>query len=93
MDDVRMHFDYSERFGATPVTGYETLVYDCMCGDATLFQRADNVEMGWDVVTPILDVWRALPARDFPNYGAGSWGPPEADALLERDGRAWREQT
>ena len=75
MDDVRMHFDYSERFGATPVTGYETLVYDCMCGDATLFQRADNVEAGWNVVTPILDVWRALPARDFPNYEAGSWGP------------------
>lgn len=93
MDDVRMHFDYGERFGATPSTGYETLVYDCMCGDATLFQRADNVEEGWDVVTPILDVWRALPPRTFPNYPAGSWGPADSDELLAKDGRQWRKPT
>jgi glucose-6-phosphate 1-dehydrogenase len=85
-----MHFDYAERFGATPSTGYETLVYDCMCGDATLFQRADSVEAGWTVVQPVLDVWRALPARNFPNYAAGTWGPDEADELLARTGRHWR---
>jgi glucose-6-phosphate 1-dehydrogenase len=60
-----------------------------MAGDATLFQRADMVEAGWNVIQPILDVWHALPARDFPNYTAGSWGPPEAAQLLERDGREW----
>lgn len=92
MDDVRMHLDYGSRFGKTPATGYETLVYDCMCGDATLFMRADNVEVGWEVVTPLLDVWRALPARDFPNYTAGSWGPDAASELLERDGRSWRSK-
>jgi glucose-6-phosphate 1-dehydrogenase len=48
------------------------------------------VEAGWSVIQPILDVWRALPARGFPNYAAGSWGPKEADDLLVRDGRAWR---
>jgi glucose-6-phosphate 1-dehydrogenase len=71
-------------------TGYERLLRDCMAGDATLFQRSDMVEAGWNVIQPILDVWRALPARGFPNYAAGSWGPIEADDLLERDGRPWR---
>ncbi len=92
MDAVRMDFDYSERFGATPSTGYETLVYDCLCGDATLFHRADGVDAGWAVVQPVLDVWRALPARNFPNYAAGSWGPHESDELLTRTGRAWRNR-
>ena len=61
-----------------------------MIGDATLFQRADMVEAGWAVVSPVLDVWQALPPRNFPNYPAGGWGPKEADELLERDGRHWR---
>ena len=87
---VDMDFCYEDYFGATPSTGYETLLYDCMNGDATLFQRADGVEAGWRVVTPILDVWSAIPPRNFPNYAAGSAGPTEADQLLARDGRAWR---
>jgi glucose-6-phosphate 1-dehydrogenase len=61
-----------------------------MCGDQTLFQRADMVEAAWKTVDPVLAVWQALPARSFPNYAAGSWGPKDADALLERDGRRWR---
>jgi glucose-6-phosphate 1-dehydrogenase len=92
MGAVQMDFAYNNYFGATPSTGYETLLYDCMIGDATLFQRSDNVELGWSVVTPILDVWKALPARSFPNYTAGTWGPVEASELLQRDGRQWRLQ-
>ena len=72
---VNMDFQYADYFGTTPSTGYETLLYDCMMGDPTLFQRADMVEAAWTVVQPILDVWKALPPRDFPNYAAGSWGP------------------
>jgi glucose-6-phosphate 1-dehydrogenase len=87
---VNMDFDYSTYFGSEHSTGYERLLRDCMAGDATLFQRADMVEAGWSVIQPILDVWHALPARDFPNYAAGSWGPAEAAELLERDGREWR---
>jgi glucose-6-phosphate 1-dehydrogenase len=90
MGSVTMDFCYADYFGSTPSTGYETLLYDCMIGDATLFQRADNVELGWGVVTPILDVWGELPTRDFPNYASGTWGPKEADELLWRDGRQWR---
>jgi len=88
---VNMDFKYSDYFGTTPSTGYETLIYDCMMGDPTLFQRADMVEAGWSVVQPVLDVWKALPPRDFPNYAAGSGGPPQADELLRRDGREWRD--
>lgn len=92
MGSVNMDFCYADYFGSTPSTGYETLLYDCMIGDATLFQRSDNVELGWSVVAPILDVWSALPAQDFPNYAAGSWGPKDADELLWRDGRQWRSR-
>ncbi len=88
---VNMDFQYSDYFGTTPSTGYETLLYDCMMGDPTLFQRADMVEAGWAVVQPILDVWKALPPRDFPNYAAGTWGPSQADELLRREGREWRD--
>ena len=87
---VNMDFDYCTYFGLEHSTGYERLLRDCMAGDATLFQRSDMVEAGWNVIQPILDVWHALPARGFPNYAAGSWGPIEADDLLERDGRSWR---
>jgi glucose-6-phosphate 1-dehydrogenase len=91
--EVTMDFNYEDYFGKTPSTGYERLLYDCMCGDATLFQRADMVEAGWSVITPVLDVWKALPPRSFPNYPSGSWGPKEADELLQREGRQWRTIT
>ena len=91
MGPVEMKFNYVDYFGKTPSTGYERLIYDGMIGDATLFQRADMVEAGWRVITPILDVWKALPPRTFPNYAAGSWGPREADDLMARDGRHWRK--
>lgn len=90
LGDVNMKFQYKDYFGSRPGTGYETLLYDCMMGDSTLFQRADMVESGWRVVQPILDVWSALPPRDFPNYASKTWGPTEANDLLERDGRKWR---
>ncbi|HEV3186352.1 MAG TPA: glucose-6-phosphate dehydrogenase [Xanthobacteraceae bacterium] len=88
---VRMDFKYRDYFDAAPNTGYETLIYDCMVGDATLFQRADNIESGWQVVQPILDAWRAaLDCADLAWYAAGSEGPQAADELIARDGRAWR---
>jgi len=87
---VEMDFNYSDYFGDGPTTGYETLLYECMNGDPTLFKRADVIESSWELVEPILDVWSALPPRKFPNYAAGSWGPREAEELIARDGRAWR---
>ena len=86
---VQLAFSYLD-FGPVPAaTGYERLLYDAMVGDSTLFHRADEVEAAWRVVTPVLDLWASLPARDFPNYPAGSSGPSAAEELLRRDGRRW----
>ena len=87
--DVDLRFGYQDFGPQVPATGYERLLYDCMVGDATLFHRWDNVEAAWRIATPILDLWASLPARDFPNYAAGSWGPASADELLRKDGRRW----
>jgi glucose-6-phosphate 1-dehydrogenase len=85
-----MDFRYADYFGSELSTGYEPLLYDCMLGDATLFLRADVIEAGWTITDWILDVWKALPPRSFPNYRAGTWGPQEAFDLLQKDGRQWR---
>jgi glucose-6-phosphate 1-dehydrogenase len=90
LGQVRMHFQYSDYFGSTPETGYETLLYDCMTGDSTLFQRSDLVEVGWSLVMPLIDVWSALAPRNFPNYAADTWGPRAADDLIQADGRRWK---
>lgn len=92
MKTVSMDFNYEDHFGSEPSTGYETLLYDAMIGDSTLFQRNDIVEAAWTVASPILDVWQTLPPRNFPNYPArNAWGPPEAEEMMRRDGREWRQ--
>ena len=87
---VGMTFDYEDYFEAARSTGYETLIYDCMIGDATLFQRADGIEAGWRIVQPFIDAWRDAGANELATYKAGSEGPEEAERLLARDGRRWR---
>ncbi len=87
---VKMDFHYDEWFPKEPNVGYETLLYDVMIGDQTLFMRADMVEQTWRIVQPVLDAWVKNDAADVPIYQAGSAGPNEADALLARDGRRWR---
>jgi glucose-6-phosphate 1-dehydrogenase len=87
---VRMDFKYADWFRAEPNVGYETLLYDCMTGDATLFQRADMVEACWRAVQPVLDDWAQRTPADFPNYASGSAGPASSDTLLAMGGRSWR---
>ena len=87
--NVPLDFSYSEFGEHTAATGYETLLYDCMIGETTLFHRYDSVDASWRIITPILDVWQALPARDFPNYASGTWGPTASDHLLEKSGHTW----
>jgi glucose-6-phosphate 1-dehydrogenase len=90
IDGADMKFSYSDVFEAQPSTGYETLIYDCMMGDASLFQPADTIEAGWAAIQPILDAWQKDRDIPLPIYEAGGMGPKEADALLARDGRRWR---
>ena len=89
LNPVDLEFDYRDAYVGEPPEAYETLLLDALRGDPTLFMRADQVEAAWEVLTPILDAWSAGPAPDFPNYAAGTWGPPEADALVARDGHHW----
>jgi glucose-6-phosphate 1-dehydrogenase len=87
---VHMDFLYGGAFRMGLPEAYERLILDAMLGDATLFTRIDEVEEQWSLVDTIVAAWtRDRPA--FPNYAAGTWGPPSADELLARDGRAWRK--
>ncbi len=89
---VTMDFDYAHAFGHRPQTGYERLLYDCMIGDQTLFQRGDMAELAWSIVAPVQQAWQADGDGSLHLYPAGSRGPDAADALLARDGRVWREE-
>ena len=90
---VDMRFLYSEAFRTSSPDAYETLLWDVMIGDATLFMRADQVEAAWKLIMPVLQVWGDNPAPDFPNYAAGSWGPESAEVLVASDGKTWLTPT
>lgn len=89
LEPVEMVFNqYNEEADSQP-EAYETLLYDVIEGDATLFMRADQVEAAWEVITPIMEAWSSRVPVDFPNYTAGSWGPEDAEALIAKDGHHW----
>jgi glucose-6-phosphate 1-dehydrogenase len=87
---VRMDFRYGSTFGESSPEAYEGLQLNVMAGDATLFMRREAVEASWSWVTPIQEAWESSSARWLPEYPAGSWGPLEADRMIQADGRAWR---
>lgn len=84
-----MDFRYGTAFASPPPEAYERLLLDVMLGDPTLFTRTDEVDSAWRFISTILEAWEAGVAPPAP-YEAGSWGPAEADRLLERDGARWR---
>jgi len=90
IDPVRMDFLYSSSFGEEPAEAYERLLLDALRGDGTLFARRDEVEVAWSLVDAVIAGWERLPPTPLPNYPAGTWGPPAAEELIRRDGRAWR---
>ena len=89
LNDVDMNFSYSEAFGIESPNAYERLIADCMVGDSTLFIRRDEVETSWRIVDSIINAWKNMPESAVHPYQAGTWGPPEADALIQNDGREW----
>lgn len=84
---VEMHFKYQENFASPSPDAYETLLWDVMHGDMTLFMREDQVEAAWELLMPVLDRWSSKPAQDFPNYAAGTWGPPAAASFFASEAR------
>jgi glucose-6-phosphate 1-dehydrogenase len=89
IDPVRMDFLYEASFGSAPPEAYERLIFDCILGDSTLFARRDEVELAWTLVDAVQTAWAQGMPR-LAEYAAGTWGPAEADELIERDGRQWR---
>jgi glucose-6-phosphate 1-dehydrogenase len=88
---VDMEFSYAEAFGETAAPAYETLLLDVMIGEMTLFTRSDEVEAAWKLIDPLIAYWEKHPPKRMPEYPAGSWGPREADELIEECGAEWRE--
>jgi glucose-6-phosphate 1-dehydrogenase len=87
---VEMEFDYGRAFGGEPPEAYERLLLDAMKGDPTLYARGEWVDLAWELLTPVLEAWAFGDPKKIPSYEAGSWGPAEADSLIERAGRRWR---
>jgi glucose-6-phosphate 1-dehydrogenase len=87
---AKMEFSYAKGFGPSQHSAYETLLLDCMLGDATLFARSDAVEAAWRVVDPFVEAWEQRGPEDLLSYLPGEWGPAEADQLIARDGASWR---
>ena len=88
-----LRFSYQRAFRTPVPAAYETLLFEIVAGDQTLFMRADQIDAAWSLLQPVLDAWQAYPAVDFPNYPAGSWGPESAEGLISRDGRSWLAPT
>jgi glucose-6-phosphate 1-dehydrogenase len=88
---VQMRFSYRGGFDAPSPDAYETLLWDVMRDDPTLFMRADQIEAAWALLMPVLDAWGATPPGNFPNYDAGSWGPEGVQGLLAKPEHRWPE--
>ena len=88
LQTVEMKFNYQEAFADRSPDAYETLLWDVMKNDATLFMRADQVEAAWRLLMPVLDAWAVTLPGDFPNYAAGTWGPEDTQGLLAK-GHSW----
>ncbi|HEC24502.1 MAG TPA: glucose-6-phosphate dehydrogenase [bacterium] len=89
IEPVSMVFNYKSSFKLSPPDAYERLIYDIIIGDQTLFARYDSTLIAWQFITSIINGWRKIDTPVFPNYEAGSWGPKEADRLINADGRVW----
>lgn len=90
---VDMRFSYQQAFRTQVPAAYETLLFEVLAGDQSLFMRADQIDAAWTLLQPVLDIWQAHPAADFRNYPAGGWGPESAEGLISRDGRSWLAPT
>ena len=90
---VNMRFCYADAFRSPSPEAYDTLLWDILIGDATLFMHAEQVEAAWQLLMPVLKAWDEEPPPDFPNYGAGSWGPESGEFLVASDGRSWLTPT
>lgn len=89
---VRMDYHYRNEFGSRPLPeAYERLLLDVINGDASLFTRADQTELSWELIDPILKGWQSPNAPALSYYEPGKWGPVESDQLLASTGHRWMQ--
>lgn len=88
---VVMDFDYYSAFGTKAGNAYERLLRDSLAGDQTLYSRRDGIEAAWAIIDNVLDYWEKENTTEIPEYAAGTWGPQEADELMHKDGRRWKD--
>jgi glucose-6-phosphate 1-dehydrogenase len=88
---VEMDFSYGDSFGIASPDAYERLLLDAMKGDATLFTRNDEIEQAWSILMPILERWENDRSNGLYGYESGTWGPKQAELLIEQSGRSWRK--
>jgi glucose-6-phosphate 1-dehydrogenase len=86
---IELKFNYRDIFSGPLPDAYETLLWDIMRNDGTLFMREDQVEAAWKILMPVLEAWTKNEPVDFPNYAAGTWGPTSIEKLLEHKGHCW----
>ena len=91
LGNVKMDFSYADAFGGRTPDAYETLLLDCLQGDATLYADSDWIEKSWELLMPLLEAWNATFSGHVPSYSAGSWGPKEANELMDEKWRKWVE--
>lgn len=90
IETVDMNFSYYESFKVELPEAYERLLYDCMVGDATLFPHRGGIEASWSFITNVLKGWETMGLKEVSQYAPGSWGPDEANGIIETNGRVWR---
>jgi glucose-6-phosphate 1-dehydrogenase len=90
IEPVELAFSYAGSFGANPPEAYERLLLDSLNGDATLFNRSDEVDAAWAFTTDIISAWEKQPIKNLPVYEAGTWGPEGFDDFIAETGHCWR---
>lgn len=88
LQPVDMYFSYREAFGRVGVEAYEKILLDILAGDQMLFNRSDELESSWDLITKILTGWQKQDGKII-RYNENTWGPKEANDLIQKDGREW----
>ncbi|MEK7571751.1 MAG: glucose-6-phosphate dehydrogenase [Patescibacteria group bacterium] len=89
LEPVDMEFSYEQSFGSGGTDAYEKVLRDIMVGDQMLFNRSDELESSWQLISDILKSWEQQASETLLLYEKGSWGPQEAFGLIEKDGRKW----
>jgi glucose-6-phosphate 1-dehydrogenase len=84
-----LDFSFQKEFAGQMPEAYQRLLLDAWAGDASLFARADEVELSWSIIDPIEAAWHSAACPELLEYEPGLWGPEQAMSWMEKQGRSW----